>query len=121
MGRYGAVDIYLPELHLLIQIDGEQHYRNAEHSEDVKQQIARDRRFLFGALHKGFSVLRVAARDLDNFADLVDLILDKAAGHSGPHALLSLHSSIAMGLPTDMCGFVKGKHSNLPCMVPCHA
>jgi hypothetical protein len=48
MGRYGAVDIYLPEQHLLIQIDREQHYRNAEHSEDVKQQIARDRRGSLG-------------------------------------------------------------------------
>ena len=49
MEKYDAADVYIRSHHMLSRIGGEQHYRNGAQSEDVKQHVSRDKRFLAAA------------------------------------------------------------------------
>lgn len=109
MEKYGAVDVYLPAENLLIQIDGEQHYRGGAPTEEVEQQVSRDMRFLSAALNKGFNVMRVAYKDIGEMHLLVELMLTRMAQSRAAHGLLSPHSRAMMGVATDGAGFIKGK------------
>lgn len=117
MEKYGAVDVYLPAYNLLIQIDGEQHYKGRAFTEEAQHQVLRDRRFLFAALSKGFNVIRVAYKDICSLGMLVKLMLSRVAQSRAALGLLSLHSRAVMGVATDGAGFVQGKRmGDLPSM-----
>jgi very-short-patch-repair endonuclease len=106
MEKYGAADIFLPAWNLLLQFDGEQHYRGKPGTEECAHQVARDRRFVAAAAAKGFNLIRVAHQEVAELQQLVGLMLARMDQCPGPHTLLSYHSMMVMGFPTDAEGFV---------------
>ena len=62
-GTYGAVDMYLPAVHLAIMVDGRQHFPGNKGStfreQDVTVQVQRDDRFNTAAVQQHLRVLRL--------------------------------------------------------------
>ena len=62
------VDFYIPERKLVIEIDGEQHYKQEHKAEDIKRDE--------NLREKGITVLRYDNRDIDrNFDGVCDYLI----------------------------------------------
>lgn len=103
-GHYGAADIWLVPLQILIMVDGEGHLRCKHHQRDAAVQIQTDIRFVIRAYHLGYSVLRLGCDDMDDLA----VLLESLMAAEQPAVVLSKSSRKAMQLPMNGC-FVTSK------------
>lgn len=88
-GRYGAADIYLPKLNLIIMIDGEGHTDIEHHRKSVAEQVDRDKRFNAAAAKAGYHLLRVAWQDMPKFKCLMTEVINAISANKGQVMLLS--------------------------------